>query len=504
MLFHRRTNNHRGLNDDYNDDGFYIFNLKYSDKRCHRCLKKIFVGDLVKGKTDQDGHWKFLCPMNCRFQYNPQHSDINRSHTNDMNRYDSTEEEKSEDDQDSFIASEDTDIVESILETETNSLTDSNSQSIIDEMEDNFHAIQEGATRSRSFANYDCSDKFKLYCSVCETMIPKDSFSNVQRKECDDNKRYCLSHTSTSAFNARAIIQTRRTVDSRQHVNKQTYISPDSDPEILIDEELPIKCAGMNDNATDEVIYVATKNADGLTVSSDANYWSQDDKDELFNNPAESFSSPQTTQSSALSLPSMQRISKTKTTLTRPPAMLKRLKSPHARIQTNKRIRLTLEDTDEENDVPVRFQKSRKIADDTDNELEENNVDVDVKAGKPHVDIGGKDVEIPRGGNGSSKGGGCEEEEEEEVEKLSDKEFYGKESGSEDDESSDVLSDDTASIIRGQNVLNSQETIGRTRLQTRMMSMKNSQKGDSSDSSYRNDSDDDDGDDESECDSDED
>jgi hypothetical protein len=266
-------------------------------------------------------------------------------------------------------------------------------------------------------------------------MVPKDSFSNAQKKVCFDDIRYCLSHTSTSAFNARAIVSSRRAIDCLLPISKQEYCSIiDSDPEI--DQKLPID-DGVIEVKEDSDVMIS-KNTYGEIAASKIN----DKNNELNNKQYEFISSPQTTQSSAWSTPSAKSNHKARApTIT----ALSRLKSPHLRTPpSKKRIRFTLEDTDEENnededEAPVRFQKIRKIADDGDDEMEDDHLNMNVMDKKAQEVC--NDVD--------------DEESEDNVDELS-----------------DTMSNDTASVVRCQGF---KQTIGRTRLQTRMMTMKNSQ-----------------------------
>ena len=49
----------------------------------------------------------------------------------------------------------------------------------------------------------------KLYCFICETHLCFDDFSAIQRQHEDEEDRYCLRHSSTSAFNQRAVVSVK-------------------------------------------------------------------------------------------------------------------------------------------------------------------------------------------------------------------------------------------------------------------------------------------------------
>ena len=48
-----------------------------------------------------------------------------------------------------------------------------------------------------------------LPCSKCYQILHKDSFSRAQQKALDDD-RYCLAHSTASAFNAKAVYSSGR------------------------------------------------------------------------------------------------------------------------------------------------------------------------------------------------------------------------------------------------------------------------------------------------------
>lgn len=54
-----------------------------------------------------------------------------------------------------------------------------------------------------------------LYCSPCGQYYPHDSFSQKQAKVANDQSRYCLRHSTTSAFNQSAVLRvTKEIVDT--------------------------------------------------------------------------------------------------------------------------------------------------------------------------------------------------------------------------------------------------------------------------------------------------
>ncbi|KAJ3066731.1 hypothetical protein HDU98_009994 [Podochytrium sp. JEL0797] len=90
-------------------------------------------------------------------------------------------------------------------------------------------------------------DPLKLFCCPCRAYLSIDSFSAKQKKEPDNEERYCLRHTSTSCFNT--------------HYSK---------PERLANEKAPPDVYGVaidDDDSSDDDDFIAKKRTTSRTAS---------------------------------------------------------------------------------------------------------------------------------------------------------------------------------------------------------------------------------------------